>query len=79
MINSNYFNMIINIFFNLHHHLVFLTQTESLFSLNIKCSIVNITELVQIPSNFLPTEKAQTFDPTFDPIKIGTNVGQIIG
>ena len=74
MINSNYFNMIINIFFNLHHHLVFLTQTESLFSLNIKCSIVNITELVQLPSNFLPTEKAQTFDP----IKIGTNVGQII-
>ena len=74
MINSNYFNMIINIFFNLHHPLVFLTQTYSLFSLNIKCSIENITELVQLPSNFLPREKAQTFDP----IKIGTNVGQII-
>ena len=29
-------------------------------------------------SNFLPTEKAQTFDPTFHPIKIGTDVGQII-
>ena len=35
--------------------------------------------MVQIPSNFLPTEKAQTFHPTFDPTKIGTNVGQIIG
>ena len=38
-----------------------------------------ITELVQIPSNFLPKEKAPTFGPTFDPIEIGTNVGQIIG
>ena len=57
MINSNYFNMIINIFFNLHHHLVFLTQTESLFSLNIKCSIVNITELVQIYQTFFLQRK----------------------
>merc|ERR1712121_233861 len=57
MNNSNYFNMIINIFFNLHHPLVFLTQTYSLFSLNIKCSIENITELCNFHQTFFQERK----------------------
>ena len=33
--------------------------------------------MAQIPSNFLPTEKAQTFDPTFDPTKLVQIFGPI--
>ena len=51
--------MIINIFFNLHHPLVFLPQTQSLLAWDFKGSIVNITESAQILSNFPQTEKAQ--------------------
>ena len=49
--------MIINIFFNLHHPLVFLPQTQSLLAWDFKGSIVNITESAQILSNFPQTEK----------------------